>query len=242
MSEQSSQPMPAVSPHRVARRGVLRRRPGRTIAVALIAGVSAAGLAGAATGTFSVGDTVPAGEPAGEPGYRANVDQRVLAEGESPVAGPWWITTYESEKMLDTRGEEIQPAGLSCLSLVLTDPPAGVPLRSRWYCGEHGTGGFDAKGVPVTDAAGRAEVILFGRAPETASTVELTADDGTRIRSRVHEGPADYRGDVWALVASPDLEGRNPRVDWVVPSGRRGGAKLDVSPELGARLTPAAGR
>jgi hypothetical protein len=215
------------------------RRPTRTVVVALVAGLAAAGLAAAATGTFSVGSIVPAGEPAGAPDYRTSVDQRVLAEGKSPVAGSWWITTYESERMLDTRGEEMQPAGLSCLSLVLTDPPKGVPLRSRWYCGEHGTGGFDAKGVPVSDAAGRSEVILFGRAPEAASMVELVADDGTRIRSRVHQGPPDYRGDVWAAVASPRLGDRHPRVDWIDPSGRRGGANLDVSREFEARLTPA---
>jgi hypothetical protein len=203
----------------------------------LAGGLAAAGVAAAASGTFSVGSVVPTGESTVAPDHRTTVDQRVLAEGTTPVAGPWGITAYQSERMVDSRGAEMQPPGVPCLSLILRHPPKGISLVSRWFCGERGEDGFNATGVPLEDASGHGEVVLFGQSPEAASMVELVTDGGGRIRARTHEGPADYLGDVWVIAAPPGMEDRNPQVHWMDPAGRSRG-QLDVAQQFEDRVTP----
>jgi hypothetical protein len=104
------------------------RRSRRTVIVVLAGGLAAAGVAVAASGTFSVGSVVPTGESTVAPDHRTTVDQRVLAEGTTPVAGPWWITTYQSERMVDSRGAEMQPPGFRASALSSGTRPRGYLL------------------------------------------------------------------------------------------------------------------
>jgi hypothetical protein len=200
-----------------------------------VVSLTAAGAA-VASGAFSTGDVIPAGEPAGVGAAPASVDQRVVAEGTTPVAGAWWMTTYESERLLDEEGAEMQPAGLPCLSLALRNPPAGTRLVRRWFCGERGDSGFNAAELPVSGPGG-AEVILFGQAPETASTVEFAAEPSERIRARTHEGPADLHGNLWVIAVPAGKARTDPHVVWAGVNGRAEG-RLDVSRDLNSRLAP----
>lgn len=209
-------------------RRIAVRRSRRTVALALAGGLVAAGAAGA-VGVLGVGGVIPAGEPRGPAGYRPNIRETVLAQGTTPVAGPWRITGYKSERKVDN-GEEVQPTGLPCLRLVLTDPPEGAPLLARFFCGERGKAGFSAAALPVSDGSGRTEFIVFGEAPEQADTVELTADGGKRIRAQMYDGPTTVPGDIWVMSAPVGLE--NPELGWLDPGGRSGGTTLDAPREL----------
>lgn len=206
---------------------------------ALLAGIFSlvAASAAVASGALSIGDVIPAGEPSGVSTPPASVDQRVVAEGSTPVGGSWWITTYRSERLLDERGGEMQPAGLPCLSLILRDPPAGTRLVRRWFCGERGEKGFNVAELPVTGPSG-SEVILFGQAPETASIVEFGAGGGERIRARTHDGPADLHGDLWVIPVPAGKVRQHPAVAWTPDATAQAEGRLDVSRELNTRLAP----
>jgi hypothetical protein len=208
----------------------------RLVLLAAVVSLAAAGAA-VASGALSTGDVLPAGEPVGVSAPPSAVDQRVVAEGSTPVGGSWWMTTYRSERLLDERGAEMQPAGLPCLSLVLRDPPAGTRLVRRWFCGERGEHGFNAAGLPVTGPGG-SEIILFGQVPEGAATVEFTADGGERIRARSHEGPADLHGDLWVIPVPAGRARQSADVAWTSDASGRAEGKLDVSRDLGTRLAP----
>jgi hypothetical protein len=206
------------------------------VLIAVAFSLAAAGAA-VASGAFSVGDVIPAGEPNGVSAPPATVDQRVVAEGSTPVGGSWWMTAYNSQRLLDERGAEMQPAGLPCLSLILRDPPEGTRLVRRWFCGKRGEEGFNAAELPVT-APGASEVILFGQAPESASTVEFAADGGERIRARTHDGPPDLHGDLWVIPVPAGRVRRDASVAWSSATSGGAGGRLDVSRELSSRFAP----
>jgi hypothetical protein len=206
---------------------------------AVLASVFSLAAAGAAvaSGALSIGDVIPAGEPRGVSVPPASVDQRVVAEGTTPVGGSWWMTTYRSQRLVDEHGAEMQPAGLPCFSLVLRDPPEGARLVRRWFCGERGERGFNVAELPVSGPRG-SEVILFGQAPESASIVEFAADRGERIRSRTHDGPADFRGDLWVIPVPAGKVRQDPNVAWAPGANVPAEGQLDVSRELNTRLAP----
>jgi hypothetical protein len=193
------------------------RLGGRLVAVAVLAGLIAATAASAVGGVFSVGSVIPGGEPSGPPENRQTADETVLATGTSPIAGPWRMTAYESQGTVEN-GEVIEPAGLPCIRLMLSEPPAGTPFAGRGHCGERGSGGFDVAGLPVRDAGGRSEILLFGRTPESTSWVDVAGEGGRRLRAQLHEGPSNLSGDVWVVAAPPDLE--RPRVTRSDGNGR----------------------
>ena len=160
-----------------------------------------------------------------------------MAEGSTPVGGSWWITSYESERLLDSRGGEMQPAGLPCLSLILRDPPEGTRMVRRWFCGERGENGFNAAGLPVNAPAG-SEVILFGQAPERASVVEFAGAGGQRIRARTHSGPPGVQGDLWVIPVPAADATQDGEVAWASEVHGPTGVRLDVSSDLNRRLAP----
>jgi hypothetical protein len=159
--------------------------------IALIVGLVAAGVAGAATDALSVGDVIPGGEPS-PTAHRLSVAETVIATGVSAVGGPWRMTAYESEP------SAAQPESLPCVRLVLTASPAETPVGGSGFCGELDDG-FGAVSLPVVNSSGQAEVLIFGLVPELASTVELTAADRT-IRVATRDGGQSFgRGNVFVL-------------------------------------------
>lgn len=204
------------------RPGRLRRR--RTVGLALAGALVLATAAGAASGALDVGSVIPGGAPTGS---NERVDETVLATGTAPVAGEWRMTSYTSKEFVHG-GEVIERGGLPCIRLMLVDQRRS-PLAGSGWCAEI-EDGFHAASVPFADAQGRAEVILFGIAPEDASGVEVNADGGRRIRDRTYEGPPDFPGDVWVVAAPIELS--NPRVDWIDGNGTPAGADRDISGQL----------
>ena len=118
----------------------------------------------------------------------------VLAEGASAVAGPWELRAYTSDETA------AQPAGLPCLQLVLSRPPAGSPMDASGFCGEL-KDGFGAVSLPVVDPRGDAELLIFGLTPERSAEVRLMDDGGQVTRTSTRESPSSFsRGDVFVLV------------------------------------------
>ena len=201
------------------------RRTSGMLVLGFACAIAAAAAAGAATGALDVGSVIPGGEPSGPPENQLPVEQRVLATGTAPMAGPWKVTTYKSQGIV-VDGEVLEQPGSSCIRLVLSNPPARTPLAATGFCGEPANGGFDIADLPVRDSAGNVEVLLFGHAPSDAVGVVLSADNGKSIRASTLPGPANLGSDVWAMAVPVDVP--NARVSWLHADGTRGGADLDL--------------
>ena len=160
----------------------------------------------------------------------------VLARGTTPVAGDWRLSTYRSQGTVDERGEIVEPRGLRCVRLELARPPGGSPFQGQGYCGERGRDGFDATRLPVRDAQGRTEILLFGQAPRAAVAVQLELPGRAAIRREPYDGSARLPGDVWLIPAPPRAE--RAAVSWLDDRGRRA-AVIDVSSSL--KLGPSRG-
>lgn len=208
--------------------GSLRR--GRGVVVAAVVGaLVVAGAAAAATDVLSVGSVIPGGEPSGPPEHRLPVAETVVAKGSSPVAGQWRLTSHEGQGTVDN-GEVVEPAGLPCIRLLLVNPPPGSPLDGSGYCGEV-EGDFTVAAVPVFDErASRSELLLFGPAPEEATAVELTGDDGVKIRVDAFDGPSGYDGDAWVIAAPPGV--KNAKVTWIGENDDAVGDSVDASSQF----------
>lgn len=115
---------------------------------------------------------------------------RVVARGSSPVAGRWRLEAYRRR-------------GLPCIRIVLLAPPPRTPIAAG-QCGRFPRApGFGLSSVQVSDGRGRAEHLIFGRAPRRAAFVRMTAPGGLRRVVRTRPGPRGTRSDFWLIVAPP---------------------------------------
>lgn len=209
------------------------RRSPVTVALALLGALVAVAAAGAATGLLPVGTAIP-GEQGGFRHNGAPPDQTVVANGATAVAGPWRLTSFRSEGIVED-GAMVEPAGMPCVLLMLTDPPPKTPFRAGTICRAPGKSDFNVTSVPVWNAgSGDAELVLLGFAPAGAATVELRSEVGNTIRSEVYEG-AGLPGPVWVMAVP-----RGPktgRLDWINNAGKPAGEPLDASDQFN-RMAP----
>jgi hypothetical protein len=195
----------------------------RSVALAAAAMLCGGGAALAASGVLEVGSTIPAGGPPGPPENRSSVAQTIQAEGASPVAGPWHITSYGSPGIVDD-GEVLEPRGLPCLELSLTDPPPATPILGTSFCGAEIGRQLMFSSLPVNGLRETSELLLFGSAPEDVPAVTVVADGDRHIPAQLFDGTASHPGDLWAVALPAGL--RSATV------GIPGGDRRDVSDSL----------
>jgi hypothetical protein len=150
----------------------------------------------------------------------------VVATGTAPVAGPWEILTYRSDRITDPEtGEVYQPAGLRCLGLRLLDPPSGRAGVLGGQCGEFPrTPGFSRLQVPKF---AEGEILVYGRAPEQAASVRVTLEGRAPIEVEPIEGPAGESGDFYLAAVPPGVDGR---VNWFDEDGNPGSVGHELMP------------
>jgi hypothetical protein len=156
--------------------------------------------------------------------------ERVVATGTAPVAGPWEIVTYESERLADPEsGEVYQPAGLRCLGIRLLDPPADHSGGLSGQCGEFPrTPGFGRIQQTVPNVRGGArEILVYGRVPEEAALVRVTSDGGAAAETEPIEGPPGETGDFYLIAMRTDTQGR---VNWIHSDGSEGSRGIELLP------------
>lgn len=211
-----------------ASRPRVKRRFIRPLTLAFVGALVMATAAGAATGVLSVGSVIPGGADPGFEHDAASPEQAVLAAGTAPVGGPWQLTTYRSEGIVDDQGDVAEAQGMPCIRFLLTGPPARNPINGSAFCLAPGKPDFNASSIPVLDeSSGKNELIVYGFAPRNAAGVQLTAADGKTIRSDTEPGGPKFPGNVWVIAAPPGLEAAE--LDWVDRSGNRAGANRDAS-------------
>jgi hypothetical protein len=154
----------------------------------------------------------------------------VVATGTAPVAGPWEILTYRSERIADPEsGEVYQPAGLRCLGLRLLDPPSDHSGGLSGQCGEFPrTPGFSRMQQTVSNMAGGArEILVYGRAPEGAARVRLSPDASEPIEMKPFERPGG-NGGFYLFAVPADIGGG--RVNWIDNEGNEGSSGQELLP------------
>jgi hypothetical protein len=216
------------------------------LAVALVPAVLLVGRGDRGNGGDRVGAEEPRSEvlppvgtviPKGTGTPLRESDSTVLATGIAPVAGPWQLEHYRGTGVTDPdTGEVYEPAGLPCLLFVPVDPPEGT-LGATGQCGSFPrTPGFGRLQSPVYTSLGGEvkEVLVYGRAPERAAAVELTADGGFRKVVDTYEGPNRVKGDTYLIVAPPDIE--NGRVNWIDRDGNPGSRGIQLIYDTKGRL------
>jgi hypothetical protein len=182
-----------------------------------------------------VGTMIPKGEGSPPRSTRSTV----VATGKSPGVGPWQMEATRSTQLKDPdSGELYQPAGLRCLYMFPVD------LRRRYgaggQCGEFPrTPGFSistlAAAIPVgeTRSDRRPPVLVFGRVPERAVSIVVSAPDGLRLEARPHEGPKSARGDFYAISVPVGHPGA--RINWLKQHGTEGSRGIRLSPPITRR-------
>lgn len=85
--------------------------------------------------------------------------------------------------------------------------------------------GFSRLELPVSGHDGPVELLVYGRAPESAESIRLTGAGGFERHVEPQEGPPSSPGKFWVIAAPPSLDGG--RVAWLDSEGRVGGT-LDV--------------
>ena len=131
------------------------------------------------------------GKPSGLPETGSRVSQTVLAEGTSPLAGPWRMTVVRwSEGVVDD-GEVLEPRGLPASSSTLTAPPVTPDSASSFA--ERFSAEFMASSLGVGDGKEHAELILYGTAPEATASVTSSGTAPGGSRRRCFDGPKPRR-------------------------------------------------
>jgi len=72
------------------------------------------------------------------------------------------------------------------------------------------------------------EVLVFGRTPDGATKVVLTADGGIRIEVEPFPGPEGVEGGFYLIPVKPGME--HARVNWLDREGNEGSRGLELLP------------
>jgi hypothetical protein len=188
-------------------------------------------------GPLPVGTVIPKGE--GTPPRES--DSTVVATGTTPFAGAWQL---EASRTFGGPPRPGVPLG-RCLTLNVLDPPpyedgAPDPSAGSGTCGALGfrkTPGFSRaqKNVPTLRKSGGRlflpkEVLVYGRVPEQASKVVVSAARGVRIEVETHEGPKSIGGDFFVIPVRPRLG--HAMINWLDAHGNPGSRGITLQPPV----------
>jgi hypothetical protein len=164
-------------------------------------------------------------------------DALVVANGRAPVTGPWQLEVSRTKGERDTEGHVMWPAGY-CFFIRLLDPPNGRPGPTSGHCGSprslgfRKTPGFSRSQNNPSNVSARPpkEIIVWGRVPDRAERVVITAPDGLRIVRRPKDGPKTFPGRYYGIPVSPGHPGA--RINWLDASGRPGSRGIRLMPPI----------
>jgi hypothetical protein len=211
---------------------------GATVAVVLAVAAALVVVGGGSDDSGDHRSVAPSPAPVGSVIWRHGEKHVVVATGRAPIAGLWQLETYRSTRLADPEtGEVYQSAGLPCLGVAVLAPPSDDPTELSGACGEFPrTPGFGRQQASVPPGGRRAdgtpirvrEILVYGRAPEQASAVVLTAKGGVRKGVEPLEGPPGVSGDFYLIAIPPDL--KNGRVNWLDGEGNAGSRGITLLP------------
>jgi hypothetical protein len=138
-------------------------------------------------------------------------DATVVATGVAPVSGPWQLETFE-----DDAGQ--------CLGVFRPEANLEREISYSAICPgsrDQPLPDFAAQAMATPSIPRQEEYLVFGRTPEEAAAVELTADGEVVERVETSEGPDGVSSDFYVMVLSPDPK-RDGWMEWLDESGNPG--------------------
>jgi hypothetical protein len=160
----------------------------------------------------------------------------VVANGTAPVLGPWQIEVSRTKGERDTHGDVMWHRGY-CLWLHLLAPPGPRPGEGRsGFCGSprslgfRKTPGFSRAQAFTTSRPRAKEVLVWGRVPDRAAKVVITAPGHTRLEVVPEEGPKRFPGGYYAIPVKPPIPGA--RINWLDATGRPGSRGIRLMPPI----------
>jgi hypothetical protein len=206
------------------------------IAVALVVAVSTGGDGGGDSAQVTGGrapDPVGTTIPKSETDYETRA--LVVANGRAPVSGPWQIEVSRTDGERAPDGTLLWPAGY-CLWLNVLDPPDESAGGRSGHCGSPRSLGFRktpgfsrAQGLTRVKPLAK-EVLVWGRVPDRATAVVITAPGHRRIEVVPEEGPKTFPGQYYAIPVKPPMQGA--RINWLDTNGRPGSRGIGLMPPI----------
>jgi hypothetical protein len=206
------------------------------MAVAVVVAVSSGGDGGGGSGHVT-GARTP--DPVGTviPKSRSPYETRalVVANGRAPVNGAWQIEVSRTKGERATDGTLLWPAGY-CLFLHVLDPPDKMIDGHSGHCGSprslgfRKTPGFSRSQGPAPSRPDPKEVLVWGRVPDRAAKVVITAPGRRRIEIVPEEGPKTFPGRYYAIPVKPPIP--RARINWLDANGRPGSRGIGLMPPI----------
>jgi hypothetical protein len=232
-------------------RAAAERRPRRRIGVgqalgaaAVAALLAAAVLVVAAVSRGGGGDSAqvtgsPRPDPVGTviPKSETGLESRalVVANGAAPVTGPWQIEVSRTNGERDTRGDVMWPRGY-CLWFHPLDPHDTAGSGRSGFCGAprrlgfRKTPGFSRAQAMTTSRPRPKEVMVYGRVPDRAARVIITAPGARPIEVEPTGGPKTFPGRFYAIPVKPGLPGA--RINWLDAEALPGSRGIRLMPPI----------
>jgi hypothetical protein len=176
-----------------------------------------------------VGTVIPKG--------KAHLETRalVVANGVAPVSGPWQIEVSRTKGERDTEGVVMWRRGY-CLWIHLLEPPDRALIGRSGFCGGPRSLGFrKTPGFSRAQTVGPVrpapkETLVWGRVPDRAAKVVISAPGHPRIEVVPEPGPKRFPGQYYAIPVTPPMKGA--RINWLDESGRPGSRGIGLMPPI----------
>lgn len=159
----------------------------------------------------------------------------VVAAGTAPVTGPWQIEVSRTRGERDTEGAVMWKRGY-CLWIKLLDPPEGRRGGVSGFCGGprslgfRKTPGFSRAQTVAPSKPLPQELLVWGRVPDRASKVVISAPGRSRIEVVPEPGPRRFPGQYYAIPVKPPMQGA--RVNWLDRDGKPGSRGIGLMPPI----------
>jgi hypothetical protein len=207
------------------------------LAVAVLVGVAVSGggdpdtarITGGAPEPDPVGTHIPKNETVYGEGAL------VVANGTAPVNGSWQIEVSRTNGERDTSGAWMWHRGY-CLWLHLLDPPGPRGQMRSGHCGSprslgfRKTPGFSRAQSVAPEKPLPREVLVWGRVPDRADKVVITAPGRRPIAVVPTDGPKTFPGRFYAIPVKPPRQGA--RINWLDESGHPGSRGIRLMPPI----------
>jgi hypothetical protein len=199
------------------------------VVVAVSGGGESARLAGSPPQPDPVGTVIPKDEA------KLESSALVVANGVAPVTGPWQIEVSRTKGERDTNGVLMWRRGY-CLWFHPLDPPGIQGAGRSGFCGGprslgfRKTPGFSRAQALTTSRPRPKEVMVYGRVPDRAAKVIITAPGTRPIKIEPEDGPKSFPGRFYGIPVKPGLPGA--RINWYDSEGRPGSRGIGLMPPI----------
>jgi hypothetical protein len=123
-----------------------------------------------------------------------------------------------------------------CLWIKLLDPPEARPGAVSGHCGGprslgfRKTPGFSRAQTVAPSKPLPKEILVWGRVPDRASKVLISARGRSRIEVVPEPGPKRFPGQFYAIPVKPPMQGA--RINWLNQNGKPGSRGIALMPPI----------